>query len=201
MAYRSLTQLAHAWIVEKLEGILKDRSLLQQSFTAVDATAGNGHDTLFLANLLGPHGVVHTFDIQEEAIQKTRQLVIEEQLLSRIRFHHASHSEWQKKIPSQEQQVIFVAMMNLGYLPGGDKSITTTGRISSEFFRQITEQLHGDGVMTVLAYRGHPGGSEEFELIHDAFTSLDDMQFSKEMVPATKEVTSPVLFRIQKRQL
>lgn len=35
----------------------------------VDATMGNGHDTQFLAELVGENGHVYAFDIQESASQ------------------------------------------------------------------------------------------------------------------------------------
>ena len=40
----------------------------------VDATMGNGHDTLFLAKLAKQ---VFAFDIQEQALEKTRQRIQE----------------------------------------------------------------------------------------------------------------------------
>lgn len=36
--------------------------------TVIDATAGNGHDTVFLAQLVGRQGRVWAFDVQSSAL-------------------------------------------------------------------------------------------------------------------------------------
>lgn len=86
--------------------------------TVVDATAGNGHDTVFLARLAGPSGQVHAFDVQEEAIRATRERLEKEGLLtSAVHLHLASHDRLAELVTGPVKAVVF----NLGYLPGGDK--------------------------------------------------------------------------------
>lgn len=84
----------------------------------VDATAGNGHDTVFLARLVGPSGQVHAFDVQEEAIRATRERLEKEGLLTpSVRLHLASHDRLAELVGGPVKAIVF----NLGYLPGGDK--------------------------------------------------------------------------------
>ena len=83
----------------------------------VDATAGNGHDTVFLARLAGPSGQVHAFDVQEEAIRATRERLEKEGLLTpSVRLHLASHDRLAELVRSPVKAIVF----NLGYLPRRD---------------------------------------------------------------------------------
>jgi len=42
------------------------KATVEEGDTVVDATAGNGHDTLFLAQLVGDSGQVYAFDVQKK---------------------------------------------------------------------------------------------------------------------------------------
>src|SRR5262249_16615664 len=106
------TQLAHIlWA-----------SILKPGDICVDATPGNGHDSLALATLaLGTvPGKLHIFDIQTTALENTRKqlLDIPENQLS---FHQMCHSRLLEVVAPKSVKLI---VFNLGYLPGGDKSIT-----------------------------------------------------------------------------
>ena len=46
----------------------------------VDATCGRGRDSVQLANLVGSTGTLHAFDIQQSAVQQTRELLQLEQV-------------------------------------------------------------------------------------------------------------------------
>lgn len=59
----------------------------------LDATCGNGHDTVFLAGLVGDEGRVLAVDIQQEAVSKTRSLLEEKNLSSRARVIKGDHSK------------------------------------------------------------------------------------------------------------
>ena len=88
----------------------------------VDATAGNGNDTLKLARLVGNEGKIYAFDIQKSAIEKTRELLLNEGLYgNNVELIEDSHSN----VDLHVKENIDFAIMNLGYLPGGDKSIFT----------------------------------------------------------------------------
>ena len=57
--------------------------------TVVDATAGNGHDTLFLAEHVGEEGHVYAFDIQQAALNSTAKRLGE--LTNRVSLILDSH--------------------------------------------------------------------------------------------------------------
>src|ERR1700754_4394232 len=92
---------------------------------AIDATAGNGHDTEFLAGLVGPAGTVYAFDIQEQAVNSTGERLRKAGLEDRVQVVHSGHEHMQRYIPAEHYGHINAVMFNLGYLPHGDKSITT----------------------------------------------------------------------------
>ncbi|MEZ5940132.1 MAG: class I SAM-dependent methyltransferase [Planctomycetaceae bacterium] len=125
----------------------------------VDATIGNGYDTLFLTQLVGPAGIVHGFDIQSSAIQGTRERVCG--FAGQIVLHQASHAEMLAHLPQGMVGNVAALMFNLGYLPGSDKSCITTTESTLEGLRQSLQLLRSGGILTVLAYPGHPGGWEE----------------------------------------
>mmetsp|Transcript_17095 Transcript_17095/g.47702 ORF Transcript_17095/g.47702 Transcript_17095/m.47702 type:complete len:356 (+) Transcript_17095:145-1212(+) len=99
--------------------------LLKPGDTVVDATIGNGHDTAFLAQCVGPTGVVYGFDIQEPAIASTtRRLESTMAAEERPRMHlvHGCHSQMLSHVPAGSAKLV---CFNLGWLPTADRAITT----------------------------------------------------------------------------
>ncbi|SDW60114.1 Putative rRNA methylase [Nitrosomonas communis] len=137
------------------------RQHLLQGGSAVDATVGNGHDTTFLAQLVGDRGAVFGFDVQLQAIHITAQLLQQRDLLHRVTLIHASHSLMDEHIPQIFHGQIQVIMFNLGYLPGGNKSIITRADSTLTAIEIACRLLTAQGIVTVLAYPGHVGGDEE----------------------------------------
>ncbi|MCA9043480.1 MAG: 16S rRNA (cytosine(1402)-N(4))-methyltransferase [Planctomycetaceae bacterium] len=133
--------------------------VMQPGDIVVDATIGNGCDTLFLAQLVGPAGTVFGFDIQSAAIQETQARISE--FASRVTLFHASHAEMLSHLPQNIVGSVTAVMFNLGYLPGGDKKCMTTTESTLEGLRQALKLLRPGGILTVLAYPGHRGGDEE----------------------------------------
>lgn len=133
------------------------KSLLEQAVSfgdvAIDGTAGNGHDTHFLAGLTGATGKVFAFDIQEEAIQATRARIHE---FEQVELIHDSHD----KIKDYVSQPIAAAVFNLGYLPKGDHRIITKAKSTLAALEQCLMLLKLKGVLLVVVYSGHEGGSE-----------------------------------------
>jgi predicted methyltransferase len=125
--------------------------------TVVDATAGNGHDTLFLARLVGAGGKVHAFDIQETALEKTRALLVAHTCEQWVELHLKDHGELAQVVEGPVQ----AAMFNLGYLPGGDKQITTHAHSSLRALANCLGVLAPGGIISVVTYSGHRGGEEE----------------------------------------
>lgn len=151
---KPLTQLAHELIRAHLPVPGDGAGLM-----AIDATAGNGHDTRFLAELVGPAGRVWAVDIQATAIERTRERLGE--LNERVELRIANHSDLNRIIPNDVHGQIAVCMMNLGYLPGGQKSATTEIPSTLSAMHVCQSELCVGGLLSVLAYPGHPGGAEE----------------------------------------
>lgn len=149
-------QLAHC--------LLKDR--LVEANIIVDATAGNGNDTLFLAQNAKSKAKLYTFDIQEQAILNTKKLLIENKNninlpLENIKFIHDSH----ENINNYIQAKIDVAIFNLGYLPGGDHEFTTKNDTTLKTIDKILNVLNINGYIAIVMYPGHEEGLKEYQAI------------------------------------
>ena len=139
---------------------------------AVDATAGNGHDTLFLARQVGDTGRVFAFDIQEQALRATAARLEQSGLDSRVKLIHGGHEQMAASLPPASHGRIQAVMFNLGYLPHSDKTTITRAEHSLPALEQARRLLAPGGIISVLAYRGHPGGLEESLAVKDALATL-----------------------------
>lgn len=150
-AYMKLTTLAHT--------IAEPR--LAPGDLAVDATAGNGHDTRFLAKHIGEHGRVWAFDIQEAALASTRKRLVTHGLTERVTLVHASNATLRDHLPVEARSRISVIMANLGYLPGGDPAVITATGETLTMLNAALEMLKPGGALILTAYPGHEGGDTE----------------------------------------
>lgn len=126
------------------------QELLQPADTAIDATCGNGNDTLFLAPLVEK---LYAIDIQEEAIAKAKAKCAG---YTNITFIHGSHAHLPHCSPA-------LIVYNLGYLPGGDKTLTTltsTTLQSLESAKALQPKM-----ISITLYPGHPEGLIESETL------------------------------------
>lgn len=183
-----LTEQAHAII----------RQIVRSGDVAIDATAGNGHDTKFLADLVGATGLVFAIDIQQQALQQTAAL-LGDAALAHVHLVQRDHTELKAIIPSEYHEQIAVVMFNLGYLPGGDRSLTTRTDSTLEAIRSALDILRPGGVLTVVAYSGHPGGAAEANAIECLLRnlSLEDYATSKHSA-ASDRAFAPSLFVVTK---
>jgi SAM-dependent methyltransferase len=125
---------------------------------AVDATVGNGHDTLFLAQQVGPTGRVFGFDIQAEALASARPKLAG---LSHVMLTHGGHEHLARDLPDEAKGKLTAVMFNLGYLPGATKGVTTSIASTLSALAQALDCLAVGGRITLVLYPGHPGGAEE----------------------------------------
>ena len=184
----SLTKLAHSIV----------RRAMRTGDTVVDATAGNGYDTVFLAACTGPSGHVHAIDIQPDAIQSTRSR-LESESIANVTLHQDDHSRVLKSM-QESSQVVGAIMFNLGYLPGGDKQRTTSAATTTEAIAAGVSLLKAGGVMTVIAYRGHSGGQEEARAVEEWSQHHQATSFTTEVIPgAVDNDESPVLYVFRKK--
>lgn len=151
---------------------------MQQKVTAgdhvVDATAGNGHDTLFLAELVGENGHVTAFDIQKEAIDRTKELLNENHVSERVTLILDGHQNMDQYLDTSVSAVMF----NLGWLPGGDKSITTLWSTTQEAIQKALDALLPLGVCTICVYPGHAEGAYEKNELATMLSQLRPQEFN-----------------------
>ncbi len=183
-------------LVERAQQIIA--AVLRPGDIAIDATLGNGLDTLFLARGVGPEGIVYGFDIQPEAIEITRNNLRGAGLENRTRLVLGSHADLDRHIANEHRQRVKAVMFNLGYLPGGNKSILTTPQSTRIALKSACWHLSRGGRISVLCYTGHPGGRTEMERIKQFVATLpDDFRFTAER-PENTSKAPPELIVIER---
>jgi predicted methyltransferase len=150
----------------KLERILPfAKKLLEKTVTrgavVVDATLGNGHDTVFLADLVGESGRVYGFDVQEDAIRTSAERLEKYGLADRVTIFHAGHEQLSQLIPDEHHGKVTAAIFNLGYLPGSDKTIVTKPETTIAAIQQLLEIMLPEGIIILVIYHGHAEGAVE----------------------------------------
>jgi predicted methyltransferase len=150
----------------KMERILPfAKSLLQKAVTTgdvvVDATIGNGHDTVFLAELVGETGKVYGFDVQQEAIDATTERVNDLGFSESVTIFHCGHENILNKVPESSHGQIKGAIFNLGYLPGSDKTVVTQPSTTIAAIEQLLKIMAPEGIIILVIYHGHPEGQIE----------------------------------------
>jgi len=149
------------------------KNVVKPGDRVVDATLGNGYDTLFLAELVGENGKVYGFDVQEEAIRATSARLKQHQLTDRVILFHQGHEQLSAVLPSEEKGKITGAVFNLGYLPGSDKTIVTRPETTKEAIEQLLEWMAPEGTIILVIYHGHVDGAIERDSLLQYCQQLD----------------------------
>ncbi|KAB0443091.1 tRNA (mnm(5)s(2)U34)-methyltransferase [Lysinibacillus fusiformis] len=136
--------------------------------TVVDATAGNGHDTLFLAQQVGDEGQVYAFDVQKEALDATLHRLLDHGLEHRALVLNKGHEE----VANFVHKPVAAAIFNLGYLPGGNHDIITKPSTTIQAIEDLLKLLKVGGLIILVIYHGHPGGKEERDTVIDFVSQL-----------------------------
>lgn len=135
------------------------REHLKPGMNVIDATLGNGKDTFEIAKMLSCKGNIYCFDIQKEAIDKANvylEAYLGKDELSKITFFEKSHICFDPiKAP------IDLIIYNLGYLPSGDKSITTMTNSTLKSLDNACKLLSKNGMISLTCYPGHAEGNKE----------------------------------------
>lgn len=148
------------------------RDTVEVGDTVVDATAGNGHDTLFLAELVGDTGRVYAFDVQQQAVDATFQRLEEAHLQARCEVILDGHEQ----VANYVSTPIKAAVFNLGYLPGASHDVITKPSTTVAALESILQQLVVGGMIVLVIYYGHEGGKEERDRVLDYVASLPQKQ-------------------------
>lgn len=154
-------------VTELCHRFLQDH--ITENDRCVDATAGNGRDTEFLCRMAGAKGKVYAFDIQEEALEHTRQRLRESGLLERAVLIKDGHEHMGEYIKEPVSAVVF----NFGYLPGGSHQIATKPQTSVAAVRQGLALLKPGGVMSLCIYSGGDTGYREKDVLLQFLKGLD----------------------------
>ncbi|WP_299089282.1 class I SAM-dependent methyltransferase [uncultured Metabacillus sp.] len=149
------------------------QTAVKQGDTVIDATIGNGHDTVFLAKLVGENGHVYGFDIQAEAINNTIDRLKAEQLDKHVTLFHQGHQQLKASLPAELHGQIAGAIFNLGYLPGGDQSIVTVPETTISAIDQLLDMLKPEGMIVIVIYHGHDEGKVERDALMDFVKTIN----------------------------
>lgn len=181
---------ALAFARQLIEGRLKNGG------RALDGTAGNGRDTLFLAQLVGGNGKVWAFDIQAQALSNTAGLLRENGVEERVELIAASHAD----LADYVREPLDAAIFNFGYLPGGDKTVTTKADSSVRAMQAAAALLAEGGLLTAVVYNGHPAGRAEAAAIEQWAAALPQEQYQVLHYRFTNQRNHPPqLLAIEKR--
>ncbi|MBN2478755.1 MAG: class I SAM-dependent methyltransferase [Parachlamydiales bacterium] len=163
---------------------------------AIDATCGNGHDSLVLKNILKA-GILYGFDIQKSAIENTEKL-LKENLSSEdfqnIFLHESSHEDFSKYIKNKVNLVTY----NLGYLPGFSKSVTTKVDSTLKSINSALSILNNKGAISIISYPGHEEGEKEEIALLQFLKTLDRKAFSVCYHKWLNKEKAPSFFWIEK---
>ena len=174
--------------------MLKDR--LRAGDVVVDATMGNGHDTLFLTQCVSPGGHVFAFDVQAAALLETAKRVPAEMTT----LVHSGHETMCAHVPRELHGTISAIMFNLGYLPGTDKTLITRTETTMIAVREALGLLKPGGLLTIAVYPGHEAGAEEGRSIAEWAAALEPRRFEvQHLRPINRAAAPPELLMVWKR--
>ncbi|NBI29163.1 class I SAM-dependent methyltransferase [Chengkuizengella marina] len=156
MGFLSILGQTHKLIQERVK----------QGDIVIDATVGNGNDTLFLKKLVGDNGVVCGFDVQITAIENTVKRFSDAGIsLEHVHLIKNSHDKMLEVLPPSMHEKVSAIMFNLGYLPGGDHKKITQQETTIRALQHSLLFLEKDGIITIVVYSGHPGGKKEADAV------------------------------------
>ena len=160
-SYR-VTQLAHELIAPAL----------RPGARVLDATMGHGEDTSYIAARVRDLGELWAIDCQAIALESTRQRLRREGLLDYVRLAQCTHDDAPAYFKQLQPLLWTVIVMNLGYLPGEDKSICTDAEQTIRFISWALQNLSPGGRLVVSVYPGHEKGAIESERLEVMAQSL-----------------------------
>lgn len=164
----------------------------------IDATCGNGKDTLRLAQLIDQMGSVLALDIQGEAIEHTERLLSEqlsEQRRKQVHLFHQSHETFPKIAYQKPVQLI---VYNLGYLPGGNKELTTLTKATLNSLNAAMSLLSPGGLICMTCYPGHEEGKKEQQALLSHLKGTSSNEWNIAFYRKMGSETAPSILLIKK---
>lgn len=170
--------------------LLEDR--LSPGAVVLDATCGNGHDTLFLARLAGESGHVYAMDLQAAAVTETRRRLLEAGVPeSSFTVIHAGHETMKDNVPAAHHGQVAGIMFNLGYLPGSDKTVITQTETTLHAVQAALDLLRPGGLLTIAVYPGHEGGAHEQRSLAEWAAALPPRSYEVQHLRPVNRSASP----------
>lgn len=165
----------------------------------VDATCGNGHDTVKLASIVGDTGHVYAFDIQAEAIENTIDRM-QSQGSKQATYIQDSHAKVDEYILEEHKGKLGGAIFNLGYLPNSDKEVITSSTSTIPAVDQLLEYIQKGRLVIIVVYYGHDGGQAEKAAVLNYVEALEQDEYSVLQYRFINQKNDPpFLVAIQKR--
>lgn len=161
--------------------------IVQKGDIVIDATMGNGYDTIYLGNLVGENGKVYAFDVQEEAIKSTKKKVERDNMTDRVELILDGHQNLDKYVKEEVSCVVF----NLGYLPRAKHVVITKPDTTLEAIKKSLKLLKPNGIISIAAYIGHEGGLEEKNYICEYLNNLNQNEFNVLHMQFTNQINNP----------
>ena len=161
--------------------------IVQKGDVVIDATMGNGYDTIYLGNLVGENGKVYAFDVQEEAIKSTKKKVERDNMTDRVELILDGHQNLDKYVKEEVSCVVF----NLGYLPRAKHVVITKPDTTLEAIKKSLKLLKPNGIISIAAYIGHEGGLEEKNYICEYLDNLNQNEFNVLHMQFTNQINNP----------
>lgn len=172
--------------------------ILQPGDHVIDATMGNGYDTVFMAEKIGQTGHVYSFDIQKEALLATKNKLTEQNLLDRTSLFLQGHETLGTVI--DKTQPIKASIFNLGYLPKSDKSIITLPETTRTAMEEILQRLVPRGRMILVVYYGHAGGEKELDMVQNYCQTLPQEKYNVLNYQFINQKNNPpILYCVEKK--
>ena len=172
----------------------------------LDATLGQGKDSFYLAEIAleNPSSPFHqnrklfAVDIQKQSLDAARLMLekgLPQQVMQKISLIQSCHSDLNFSAMSPLTLIVY----NLGYLPGGDKSITTQTATTQKSIELALDVVSDGGMITITCYPGHDEGKNELIMLCDYLWNLPKKKWSVTHLQFAKETSSaPTLWVIQK---
>lgn len=114
-----------------------------------------------------------------------------------VKLFSICHSRMEEIVP-QDSPVRLVAF-NLGYLPGGDKTIITVPKTTEQAMQAASRMVSSGGLISALVYIGHPGGRDELDAVESFASSLPVDKWVSCKFEMLNRPIAPVLFLLHKK--
>ena len=177
-------------IVDMTHRLLQDS--LKDHMIAVDFTMGQGNDTLFFAQL-SQVDHVYAYDIQQSAYESTLEKLQSEGVCDKCTLFLKGHQTMDEDIDGFD-----LGIFNFGYLPQGEKTITTLLETSRSAVFKALERLHIKGLLILVIYPGHVQGQQESDFFLPWCKTLDAHYFNVLTIRLENHQNAPYIIAIER---